>query len=78
MAPQDIGATPLYMASIMGHVECIHALLDRGADINKATVRATRLVEPVTHALAAHSGALHCSDAAYACVCECVCVAPTA
>jgi hypothetical protein len=36
---QRNGATPLYMASQNGHVECVQALLDRGAAINQATVR---------------------------------------
>ncbi len=38
MARQTGGFTPLYIASQSGHVECVHALLDRGAAINQATV----------------------------------------
>ncbi len=34
---QTDGATPLYIASANGHVECVRALLDRGAEINQAT-----------------------------------------
>ncbi len=36
---QTNGATPLYMASQNGHVECERPLLDQGAAINQATVR---------------------------------------
>ncbi len=35
---QADGATPLYAASLDGHVECVMALLDRGAAVNHATV----------------------------------------
>jgi hypothetical protein len=35
---QTDGATPLFMASQKGHVECIRALLDGGAAINQANV----------------------------------------
>ncbi len=35
---QTSGATPLYIASRNGHVECVRALLDRGAVINQAKV----------------------------------------
>ncbi len=31
-------ATPLYIASQNGHVECVRTLLDRGAAVNQATV----------------------------------------
>ncbi len=42
MAWQMYGATPLFFASYKGHVECVHALLDRGAAINQAMVGSTR------------------------------------
>ncbi len=35
---QTTGATPLYVASEKGHVECVRALLDGGAAINQAMV----------------------------------------
>ena len=35
---QTSGATPLFIASQSGHVECVRALLDRDAAINQATV----------------------------------------
>ncbi len=35
---QTDGATPLYIASQIGHVECMRALLDGGAAINQAMV----------------------------------------
>ncbi len=35
---QTSGATPLYMASEKGHVECLQTLLDGGAAINQAMV----------------------------------------
>ena len=35
---QADGVTPLYVASCNGHVECVRALLDRGAAIDRATV----------------------------------------
>jgi hypothetical protein len=35
---QTGGATPLYIASENGHVECMWALLDFGAAINQTTV----------------------------------------
>ena len=35
---QANGVTPLYVASQNGHVECVQALLDRGAAVNQATV----------------------------------------
>ncbi len=35
---QADGATPLYAASEWGHAECVRALLNRGAAINKAMV----------------------------------------
>jgi hypothetical protein len=35
---QTDGATPLYVASCNGHVECVRALLDGGAAINHAMV----------------------------------------
>ncbi len=35
---QTNGATPLYAASQNGHVECVQALLDRGAAVNQANV----------------------------------------
>ena len=35
---QSTGATPLYIASQNGHVECVRALLDGGAAINQAAV----------------------------------------
>ncbi len=38
---QTSGATPLCIASHEGHVECVRALLDRGAAINQATVGCT-------------------------------------
>jgi hypothetical protein len=38
---QASGATPLYIASENGHVECVRALLDRGASINQAEVGCT-------------------------------------
>jgi ankyrin repeat protein len=37
---QTSGATPLYVASHEGHVECVRALLSGGAAINQATVGA--------------------------------------
>ncbi len=36
---QTTGATPLYIASQSGHVECVRALMDGGAAIDQATVR---------------------------------------
>ena len=36
---QTNGATPLYIASQNGHVECVQALLGGGAAINQARVR---------------------------------------
>jgi hypothetical protein len=36
---QTNGTTPLYVASCNGHVECVRALLDRGAAINQTAVR---------------------------------------
>ena len=38
---QTDGWTPLHIASQNGHVECVRALLDRGAAINQATVGCT-------------------------------------
>jgi hypothetical protein len=35
---QPDGATPLFLASQEGHVDCVRALLDRGAAINQAMV----------------------------------------
>ena len=35
---QNTGATPLCIASLAGHVECVRALLDGGAAINQARV----------------------------------------
>ena len=35
---QSTGATPLYIASQNGHVECVRALLGGGAAINQAMV----------------------------------------
>jgi hypothetical protein len=35
---QTNGATPLYIASQSGHMECVRALLDKGAAINQARV----------------------------------------
>ena len=35
---QANGVTPLCAASLNGHVECVQALLDRGAAVNQATV----------------------------------------
>ena len=35
---QSTGATPLYIASGNGHVECVRALFDGGAAINQARV----------------------------------------
>ncbi len=38
MVSQTDGVTPLQMASMEGHVECVRALLDGGAAINQAMV----------------------------------------
>ncbi len=38
---QTDGLTPLHMTSVYGHVECVLALVDRGAAINQATVGCT-------------------------------------
>ncbi len=38
---QTNGLTPLHIASHVGHVECVRALLDRGAAINQAMVGCT-------------------------------------
>ncbi len=38
VALQTNGVTPLYIASQEGHVECVRALLGRGAAINQAKV----------------------------------------
>ncbi len=38
---QTDGATPLYITSQIGHVECVRALLDGGAAINQAAVGST-------------------------------------
>ncbi len=35
---QTDGPTPLLIASQNGHVECVRALLDRGAEVNQAMV----------------------------------------
>jgi hypothetical protein len=35
---QTDGVTPLHLASRVGHIECVRALLDGGAAINQATV----------------------------------------
>ena len=35
---QDGGATPLFIASLCGHVEAVRALLDAGAVVNQAKV----------------------------------------
>jgi hypothetical protein len=42
VAWQTNGATPLFIASQTGHVECVQALLDGGAAINQATVGCAR------------------------------------
>jgi len=39
---QTDGVTPLQMASMEGHVECVRALLDGGAAIDQATVGCAR------------------------------------
>ncbi len=39
---QTTGATPLYIGSQNGHVECVRALLDGGAAINRAKVGRSR------------------------------------
>jgi hypothetical protein len=41
---QTKGATALYVASQMGHVDCVWALLDGGAAINQAMVGSTSLM----------------------------------
>ena len=35
---QTTGTTPLYIANEKGHVDCVRALLDKGAAINQARV----------------------------------------
>ncbi len=39
---QTNGATPLLVASLSGHVECVRALLGAGAAVNQATVCCAR------------------------------------
>ena len=39
---QTNGATPLLVASLSGHVECVRALLGAGAGVNQATVGCAR------------------------------------
>ncbi len=41
---QTDGATPLQMASMEGHVECVRALLDGGAAIDQANVSDARFM----------------------------------
>jgi ankyrin repeat protein len=38
-AAQTSGATPLFMASLNGHVEVVRALVEAGASVNQAKVR---------------------------------------
>jgi hypothetical protein len=69
VARQTDGATPLFVASQDGHVECILALLGGGASINQATVSSTS-------SMARHRG-VSCGrrcvdDCVHACVCICL------
>jgi hypothetical protein len=67
VAWQTDGATPLFIASEKGHVECLRVLLDGGAAINKATVGRTtsmarcRMGLPVRRCVGAcvHAGMAH-------------------
>ncbi len=64
---QTDGATPLYIASHMGHVDCVQALLDSGAATDQARVGSTS-------SMAQNRGGLCCTrGTAGACVHSCVC-----
>ncbi len=52
---QTNGATPLFIASGSGHVECVRALLDKGAAINQAMVGCAS-------SMARHCGGHSCGD----------------
>ncbi len=65
VAWQIEGSTPLCVASNNGHVECVQALLDRGAAINQANVGSTS-------SMARHRGGLcvwgRVGDCVHACM----------
>jgi hypothetical protein len=55
VAWQTSGATPLFIASWNGHVECVRLLLGGGAAIDQATVGSTS-------SMARHRGGFVCED----------------
>ncbi len=63
---QTNGATPLYIASRKGHVECVRALLGEGVAINQAKVGSTS-------SMAQHRRGLCVWGSVGACVHACVC-----
>jgi hypothetical protein len=63
---QTDGATPLYIASQNGHVECVRALLGGGAAINQANVSCAGLI-------AGHRGGLCVWGSLGACGHACKC-----
>ncbi len=62
---QTNGATPLFVASQNGHVECVRALLDGGAAINQAKVGSTS-------SIARHCGGRVCGSVWCGSLCACM------